>query len=124
MSTNYQQRLHALISVVCPIHGVSIGNPNDKATWTFDPTPQATSEQITAAQAVIDSFDDSDAAQQAWQEAQKPERKDLRDNAIAAVQAINDYLALANPTNAQNLAQLRRLSQAVKRLIMWAVKQE
>ncbi len=51
------QKLHNAISAVCPIHGVSIGNTTDKATWAFHPTEAATIEQIAAAQAIIDAVD-------------------------------------------------------------------
>lgn len=78
------KRLHTLISAVCPIHGVSIGNPADRATWGFDPTPNATAQQIAAAQAVIDAFDDSPSAQAAWESQQN------RTKAVTAIDGRSD----------------------------------
>lgn len=51
-----------------------------------------------------------------------PERKELREQAQAALDAIATYLALPSPNNAQVVAQVRLLSQAVRRLIRWAAK--
>jgi hypothetical protein len=49
--------LHAEIAAVCPIHGVSIGRKNDKATWRIDFAPDATDAQKAAADAVKAAFD-------------------------------------------------------------------
>lgn len=51
------QKLDAAIKVVCPIFGVSIGRPDDKSTWRIDFEAQATSQQRSAAQAVLAAFD-------------------------------------------------------------------
>lgn len=50
-------KLHNAIVAVCPINGISIGNASDKTTWAFKATEAATTEQIAAAQAVIDAAD-------------------------------------------------------------------
>lgn len=50
------EQLHNAIAAVCPIDGVSIGVTDDKSTWRIDFKPEATSQQIAAAQAVIQSF--------------------------------------------------------------------
>lgn len=50
-------KLDAAIKAVCPIHGVSIGRLDDKATWRIDFKDEATPEQRAAAIAVIDAFD-------------------------------------------------------------------
>jgi hypothetical protein len=50
-------KLDAALRSVCPIDGVSIGRKDDKATWRIDFKDEATSEQRTAAQAVLDAFD-------------------------------------------------------------------
>ena len=50
-------KLHNAIVAVCPINGISIGNASDKTTWTFKALETATTEQITAAQSVIDNAD-------------------------------------------------------------------
>lgn len=78
------QRLHQLITAVCPIIGVRIGNRADRSTWTFDATPTATQAERDAAQAVIDSFDDSPQAQAAWESQQS------RQSAVAAIDARSD----------------------------------
>ncbi len=50
-------KLDAQLKAVAPIHGVSIGKLDDKATWRVDFKPEATAEQRQAAQAVIDAAD-------------------------------------------------------------------
>lgn len=109
-------RLHSLIAAVCPITGISPPN-----TWPgtvrIDFSPSATQPQRDAAAAVIAAFDPSDAAQAAWEEAQKPERQTMRQAAAAAVTDIDTYLAISNPTNAQVAAQVRRLSQIMRAVI-------
>ncbi len=47
------------IAAVCPIVGVSVGDPSDKATWRIDYGPSATDAQKQAAQAVVAAFDAS-----------------------------------------------------------------
>lgn len=49
-------KLDAAIKAVCPITGVSIGDPEDKATWRIDFLPEASTEQQADAQAVVDAF--------------------------------------------------------------------
>ena len=56
-------RLHQAISAVCPVVGV-------RADGTFDPAPNATPEEIAAAQAAVAAFDWSEQAQQQWQQKQ------------------------------------------------------
>lgn len=111
------RRLHALVAAVCPIAGVSVGDPANKATWTFDPLPGATAQQLADAQAVIDALDTSPEAQAAWEEDQKPERRDLRQLAAQAVQNNNDFLDVASPTAAQVRDQVRALTQQMNRVI-------
>ena len=59
-------RLHEAISLVCPIHGVSIAS-TAATTARIDYDPTATAAQITAAKAALAAFDWSDAAQTAWE---------------------------------------------------------
>lgn len=61
------ERLTAAVSVVCPIHGVSVRTPGDSSTVRIDFRYEATPEQRAAAQAVVDGFDWSEAAQSAWE---------------------------------------------------------
>jgi hypothetical protein len=49
--------LHEAISAVCPIDGVSMGDPKDKSTWRIDYATNATGKQKAAAAAVIAGFD-------------------------------------------------------------------
>jgi len=106
-----------LIRGVCPIHGVSIGNYSNKSTWIPQFKPESTPEQRAAAQAVIDAFDDSPAAQAEWEEDQKPERKAVRQAVAQAVADIDEFLALNPPTQAQAVQQVRRLSQMMRAVI-------
>lgn len=55
------QKLHDQISAVCPIEGLSIGSFDEKKTWAVKFDAMATAQQRAAAQAVIDSFDASEA---------------------------------------------------------------
>jgi hypothetical protein len=50
-------KLHEDIEAVCPIHGVSVGDPTDKQTWTIHFKDEATGQEQTDAQAVVDGFD-------------------------------------------------------------------
>lgn len=49
--------LHAQVSAVCPIEGISIGKQDDKSTWRIDFKEAATKEQQLAARAALDAFD-------------------------------------------------------------------
>ena len=50
-------KLDNAIKIVCPIHGVSIGRRDDKATWRINFKDEATEQQRLAARAVLDAFD-------------------------------------------------------------------
>ena len=54
---NLAANLDAAIKVVCPIYGVSIGREDDRQTWRIDFKPEATLQQRTNAQAILDTFD-------------------------------------------------------------------
>lgn len=106
-------RLHVLIAAVCPIDGVG----GQQGSVRVDYRPEATTEQRASAQAVVDAFDWSLAAQTEWEENQQPERKALR---LAAAQAIADnlvYLAITTPTAAQVRQQTDALTRQVTHLI-------
>ncbi len=56
-------QLHAaLVEAGVPLVGVSIGRPDDRATWVVQFAPQATPQQRAAADAVIAAFDASPSA--------------------------------------------------------------
>jgi hypothetical protein len=48
--------LHIAVAAVCPIIGVSIAKPDDRATWVVDFDPAATAPQRLAAQNVVATF--------------------------------------------------------------------
>ena len=60
-------RLDTAVRDVCPINGLSVSTPGDSSTVRIDFAPEATPEQRAAAQAVVDGFDWSDAAQAEWE---------------------------------------------------------
>lgn len=71
----------------------------------------ATPEQIAEGDAIVAAFDSSDAAEQARQDAKQPEKTTLRNRAAEAVSDNNTFMALVSPTNAQTLAQVKRLTE-------------
>lgn len=86
------KELHEAIASVCPIDGVSIGDKNDKTKWRVSYKPEATPQQLTAAQGVIDAF--------VWDETpDDPSDSDKRDRTTRVlIKMIADAL---NITNAQ-----------------------
>ena len=50
------EKIDAQVKTVCPIHGVSIGRWNDRATWRIDFKDEATKVERAAAQKVLQSF--------------------------------------------------------------------
>lgn len=54
---NLATMLHEAVAAVCPIEGVSIGDPDDKNTWSITYSPGATQAQKDAADAVLAAFD-------------------------------------------------------------------
>lgn len=66
-----------------------------------------------AAQATINAFDWSDAATSAWRQARndtdEPDLATLRDQATQAVADINTFLAIANPSNAQIVSEVKAI---------------
>lgn len=50
-------RLHALISAVCPIDGLKIPNWNDKSGREIHFASQATDQEKSEAQAILDAFE-------------------------------------------------------------------
>lgn len=48
-------KLTKAVETVCPIHGVCIGNANDKTTWKPDYKLEATEVEKAEAQTIIDS---------------------------------------------------------------------
>jgi hypothetical protein len=54
-------RLHLKVVAVCPINGVSVGNWDDRNTWSCDFKPEATDPQKAAAAAALTAFNIADA---------------------------------------------------------------
>lgn len=50
------QALHAALAAVCPIAGVCVGDPSDRATWRIDFDPSATDPQRQAALAALTAW--------------------------------------------------------------------
>lgn len=110
-------RLRETVAAAAPIQGVSVGFYGDPATVEIAFAPEATGPQMAAARAAVAAFDWSAAAQDAWGDAQQPERTTLRQAATQAVTDIDSYLAIGSPTNAQVATQVRRLSQISRAVI-------
>lgn len=55
--TSLTTAVHAAVQKVCPIVGVSIGDPDDKRTWQASFAPEATAEERQSAEHVISDFD-------------------------------------------------------------------
>lgn len=65
MVSTIASSLHAALSAVCPIIGVSIGNRADKGTWSYTVAEGATTQQIADAASVFAAFDAGQAAEDA-----------------------------------------------------------
>lgn len=94
-------RLTEAISAVCPIHGAS----KSGATVRIDYKPEATLDQQTAAQLVLQTFDWSQGAHDAWL------REKKRDAAIAWINS-DDHMAIAfRASLIRNMAEIRGIKQ-------------
>lgn len=96
--------LHAQISAVCPIRGVSVGNQNDRLTWRIDFADDATAEQRSAAQSVVDGFD-STAANAAYAQVVARKSTDAAEAQASRVDAA--VTGLLDMTAAQRIAWAR-----------------
>lgn len=113
MTPRERMRLDVAIRAVCPIVGTSGSLP----TIRIDYNPSASAQQQADAQAVVQAFDWSQDAQNAWETSRVPERKYLRDQAAQAIADLDAFLALPSPTNPQILAVIKKLCQQNKRII-------
>lgn len=111
-------RLDAAVRAAAPIVGVSVGTPGVSASVRVDFDPAATADQRAAAQAVVDGFDWSDAAQAAWELSQSRTRAltsffARSDETAIAVRAwLSAYIFLAN-NRLETLGQPRVLANEV-----------
>lgn len=98
-------RLHAAVSAVCPIDGVSIRTAGNAI---FHPATIATPAQVLAGNAALASFDWSDAAQAAWETLQNRASADAEmtglDGAVlrAVVEVMVDQLNVLRAIPAQS----------------------
>ena len=96
-----------------------------RLTLTYDPPqgvlalwqPEASPAEQSQYDGIVAGWDWSAAAAAAADAAKHRERTDLREQAAAAAQAIDTYLEIASPTQAQVRDQVRLLSQAMRRLV-------
>ncbi len=124
MNIETQQRLHEQIAEACPVIGSSVGKFGVSVTVTFEPSKGASKQQIADAQALIDGFDWSDAATQAWIDAKEPALKNAKDNSAQMLAEIDAFVATASKAEIAELraeaiaSALRQktLIQAVERL--------
>src|SRR5437899_9565342 len=65
--TDTLSRLYQTVQAVCPVVDISVGKLGDSTSVAFNPAPQATAAQQAQAQSAINTFDWSQAAQDAWQ---------------------------------------------------------
>ncbi len=87
------------------------------ATATF--MPWASAEEVQRGLSLIASFDWSDAAQQAWEDALDPKKGSLRQQAAGAVDQIDQFLAVADTaTAAQVRAAVKGLAQVTRAIIL------
>lgn len=106
MAIKYVRRLHeAIIAGGVAINGVNSSGIVNPASLQ------------AAAQSIIDAFDDSDAAQTAFEESLEPLLKDLKDQALNAIDNNDTFLAIPSPTNAQAVAQVQALTRQNSRII-------
>ena len=49
--------LYNAVVAVCPVIGVTLGRKDDRTTWSFEPSPDATQQQIDAGNIIVTTFD-------------------------------------------------------------------
>jgi siroheme synthase (precorrin-2 oxidase/ferrochelatase) len=100
----------------------AIGISVDVSIGAGDPPEVRVVPDSPQAQAAVATIDWTSEAHAAWQENKRPERKSLRE---AAQQALADnaaFMADASVTQAEAVAQIKRLTQQVSKLIQLAIK--
>lgn len=75
--------------------------------------------QIDAGAAILAAFDWSSAAQRAWEDSLQPARADLRTNLQPALDAIDQYLVIADTATAGQVRdQVKRLTLMMRRVLV------
>lgn len=110
------KRLRDAIAAVAPINDIRVGIFGNSATVSVIFNGADVGQQ-TAAQTVINNFDWSDAAWEAWEDSLNTERKDIKDAAVQAIIDLDTFLAIVSPSNAQVLAVVKKLCQQNKYII-------
>jgi hypothetical protein len=101
---NIAGELHAALAKVCPIDGVSIGNPKDPSTWKPHFSATATEEQKSLAYNALNAFNASEREQE-LKAKEKLEEIDLK-----SIRAIREALT-AGPNAPASLALLEAQAQ-------------
>lgn len=113
------QLLTKKIGLVCPIHGVSIRDSVDKATWRVDFKDEATQPEKDAAQLEVDNFDLAEVTAEEQRQAKFDDniKQDTVVNQLKAMtNAEFDVWWAANVTNAaQAINVLKRVTRIVIR---------
>lgn len=97
--------LHAAIEAVCPIRSVHVDRDGPPLVASFVPTPAATPAQIAAAQLVLETFDSSEAAEDAR------ENLRLRSRAVNIVNGKDAHHRLVRATAAVLIDELNLIRQ-------------
>ena len=120
---NYVQ--NAIISAVgnC-IEGVSIGDDNNKATWRIDFNSDATIEQRTSAQAVLNSLDYNAYVQGATMRQDDIKNDALRTDLIDRLKSsTNDQIDNWIDNNVNSLASARQVLKAIVKVLVFLINE-
>lgn len=110
----YLTKLHKeLVDAGIPISGVYEKEDTTAGIHYNNASPV----QIAQAELIVAAFDDSDSGFETWKENLEPDYKDLKAQADSAIATNTTFLALSSPTNAQNAAQVKALTQQNQRII-------
>lgn len=94
-----------------PLVGVSIGRPADRTTWRIHYAATATAQDVTTGEALIQSFDPTDAAVVARERAE--DAKELDEKRLQAVAvAVHQRFKASVPGDTVTLAQWRAMIRA------------
>lgn len=112
------QRLHEAIAAIAPIDGVA----GKQGSIRIDFQITATQAQKDAVNVMMASFDYSDTADTVWQAAKILNKTNLFQAATKAISNNDTFLALASPSNAQTVTQVKSLTQQITKLIKFVLE--